>query len=145
MSTTYLTMTGATLVFADDFAGLAAAGTDATCQIIEATLSGVAKSTTVPGTFCAAEFDAALPSGRELHLVILQDWRDPDGICNYLETADGTEVAFLLTLPPDGAGATVARQGMCGAQMPAFGGAADAALQTDLTLSARSVTAVVTP
>jgi hypothetical protein len=134
MSTaTYVTMTGSKLTFADSAADLDTAGTDATCQIIAATVEGVAKSSTIPATFCDPESDIAQASGRQLVLRFLQDWTNPDGVCRYLDGADGTTVYFRLDLPP-GAAKTTRAEGRCSAVAPAFGGETGQAVEATITL-----------
>lgn len=141
MTTTFLTMSGAVLEFAADLAGLATTPVDASCQIIEATVEGVEKSTTAPATFCQPETDVALPSGSQLTLRFLQDWTDAAGVCRYLFGVDGKKQAFRLTFPPDDlTGDTVYQEGYVTARKPAFGGGASDPLETTITLPAFSVT-----
>lgn len=127
----FMTMDGSVLKFADDEASLATTPTDVSCQINDATITNVPKSTTVPATFCQAETEAALASGSTLDVTFLQDWTDSAGFSWYLFDNDAQTKFFSLSL---GDAAGPAMSGQVGVSKGDFGGAGGAVLQASISL-----------
>jgi hypothetical protein len=141
MSTVFVTMDGATLLFADLPADLPATpDVTATCQIISAAVRATSKTETTPATLCSSESTRVVGIDRSLELSYFQDWTDPAGMCWWLQDHAGEDAAFQLTLEDGGTFA-----GTCQVVPGDYGGAAGSSLQATSSLPARDVVATPPP
>lgn len=135
--TTFVTMDGATLMFAATLAELPATpDVDATCQVISAAVAAITKTETTPATLCAAESSRVTGIDRQLNVTYFQDWTDPDGFAWWLQVNAMEELAFELAL--DGGGTF---RGLVQVAPGDYGGAAGSSLQATITLPAQEVVA----
>src|SRR5262245_5819369 len=144
MATTFITLDGSKLVFADTQAGLTTPQVDASCQISSATITAVPNTSTTAATMCAGAGQIASRSGYTLDVEFFQDWNLPTGFCNFTDAHDGKTVWFKYTLGVATAGPPATtppvKTGQCDITSADFGGAAGDPLTATGSYPARNIT-----
>ncbi len=132
-STTFVTMDGATLVFAATAAELPATpDATATCQVISAAVVPSAQTESTPATLCSATTSRVTGIDYALNVTYFQDWTDAAGFAWWMDGVAGQDQAFLLTLPLAGS-----VKGTVQVVPGDYGGAAGSSLQATVTMPVR--------
>lgn len=98
---TVIVVTNATLLLADDEAGLAT-GTGYECQVTSAAINATPNLQSVPATFCAPASQIPAATGYELAITWLQDWTAPGGgLSKWAFDNDTLAKWFSLSLGPE--------------------------------------------
>jgi hypothetical protein len=141
---TVITITDGVVKFADDEAGLTAAGEAFECQVTEAAINATPNLQTVPATWCSPESQAPAATGFELAITWLQDWTAPGGGLSMYAFENDTETKWFsmqLDLDDDSTVATGQVRVVAGS----YGGAAGTPLTATATWPLAAKPAITVP